>query len=147
MLYAPPADDEAQGVQVALVCGPERGRHAVLVLRVAVALAGLVQQVQVAIPRRSAGQRHGEVTERSWRAHRDVTESSRRAHGEVTDTARTLKYHGQKRARARTMTRTLIEGEKKSVYTARTAGRGEVTTVGDRWQGRTATDVATFEVK
>lgn len=51
--HSPSADNEAQGVQVAMVGGPQGGGHAILIRRVQVLLGGFLQQVQVAVPGRS----------------------------------------------------------------------------------------------
>lgn len=68
--HSPSADDEAQGVQVAVVGSPEGRGHAILVWRVEVLLGGFLQEVQVAVPgcsvvlvihgaKRSLGERMG----------------------------------------------------------------------------------------
>lgn len=48
--HSPSADDEAQGVQVAVVGSPEGRGHAILIWRVEVLLGGFLQEVQVAVP-------------------------------------------------------------------------------------------------
>ena len=49
-MHSPSTDEEPESLQVPLECCPECGRHAVLILRVAVLPGGLLQGVQVAVP-------------------------------------------------------------------------------------------------
>ena len=49
-MHSPSTDEEPESLQVPLEGGPECGRHAVLVLGVAVLPGGLLQGVQVAVP-------------------------------------------------------------------------------------------------
>lgn len=50
--YSPSAHDEPQGLQIAVVCSPESGGHAILVGGVQLLPGGLLEEFQVAIPSR-----------------------------------------------------------------------------------------------
>lgn len=76
-MYPPSGHDEPQSLHVAVISGPQRRRHAVLIRRVQVLPRRLLQQVQAAVPGRLVVPViHGARSVRPPRSHSTIAAST-----------------------------------------------------------------------